>query len=87
MTAHKVGSGRVCFCSLESDGQFCVGAFDRDLASVAVKMLNFTGYCSTQKSFFPVNFDGSYYVSRLHLILDLPLPKADNVAREYHCTI
>jgi hypothetical protein len=31
-------------CSLESDGRFCVDAFDRNLASVAVKMLSLSFY-------------------------------------------
>jgi hypothetical protein len=36
-----VGSGGVVFGgSLESGGRFCVGAFDRNLASVAVKMFS-----------------------------------------------
>jgi hypothetical protein len=37
MVAPMVGSDGVCFW-LESGGRFCVGAFGRNLASVAMKM-------------------------------------------------
>jgi hypothetical protein len=41
MVVPMVGSGGVCvWGSLESGGRFCVGAFVKNLASVAVKMFS-----------------------------------------------
>jgi hypothetical protein len=41
MVAPMVGYGKDAFVgSLESGGRFCVGAFDRNLASVTVKMFS-----------------------------------------------